>query len=287
MTSAGPAISLSPVPPLNFSHCAGGNAGGGPHRQVPGRSPEEQDSFSLSGHSFSKKTPKPHRRRPGRGAPEGGEESQCHERCCFEDYFKLGEVDVKCRQCYEFVVTTCCPKISRPFERCKLQYEQKYIYGLQSLPPVQDLLEGHMRYSLIQATPENMAAKLTAYGHYGSKDVLFHLLKELNPNKETFRLQMFDEVNFIPFDKSTLTFNNAPYVLETWIQKYEVARNFASHVEPQKMVAIVQRIVDAVRNSNWRARSSFPIWITTINFLRWEFVICLLIRMLRCLQSRS
>eukprot|EP00971_Amphidinium_carterae_P178836 3547129-Amphidinium_carterae.1 len=40
----------------------------------------------------------------------------------------------------------------------KLQYEQKYVYGLQNLPPVQDLLEGHVRYSLIQAIPEKMAA---------------------------------------------------------------------------------------------------------------------------------
>eukprot|EP00971_Amphidinium_carterae_P114320 2265170-Amphidinium_carterae.2 len=66
----------------------------------------------------------------------------------------------------------------------------------------------------------------------------------------TLRLQMSEEVNLIPFDKSTLAFNNAANVLETWIQKYEVARDFGSHVEAQKMVAILQRIVDAIRNSN-------------------------------------
>eukprot|EP00971_Amphidinium_carterae_P044878 882339-Amphidinium_carterae.1 len=74
-----------------------------------------------------------------------------------------------------------------------------------------------------------MAAKLISYGHYGSKDVLFHMLKELFPNRETFRLQMPEEVNAIPFDKMPLTFNAAANVLETWIQKYEVARGSMEH----------------------------------------------------------
>eukprot|EP00971_Amphidinium_carterae_P212711 4221326-Amphidinium_carterae.1 len=59
-----------------------------------------------------------------------------------------------------------------------------------------------------------------------------------------------EEVNdAIPFDKTPLTFNAAANVLETWIQKYEVARKYGAHIEPQKMVAIIQRIVDAVRTS--------------------------------------
>eukprot|EP00971_Amphidinium_carterae_P080557 1593952-Amphidinium_carterae.1 len=164
----------------------------------------------------------------------------------------MGQMDVKCCQCYVAAQRfhghlKDAGKQHIDWDKLphaqKLQYEQQYIYGIQSLPPVQDFLEGHMRYSLIQAI-------LTAYGHYGSTDVLFHILIELFPNKETFRLQMSEEVNLIPFDKSTLTFNNAANVLETWIQKYEVARYFGSHIEPQKMVAIVQRIVDAIRNSN-------------------------------------
>eukprot|EP00971_Amphidinium_carterae_P005727 113491-Amphidinium_carterae.2 len=50
--------------------------------------------------------------------------------------------------------------------------------------------------------------------------------------------------------KATLTFNNAANVLETWIQKYEVARKYGAYIEPQKMVAIIQRLVDAVRSLN-------------------------------------
>eukprot|EP00971_Amphidinium_carterae_P163807 3247619-Amphidinium_carterae.2 len=61
-----------------------------------------------------------------------------------------------------------------------------------------------------------MAAKLNAYGHYSTEDV------------------------------------SAANFMETWIQKYEVARlaarDYGSHIEPQKMMAIVQGIVDAVRN---------------------------------------
>eukprot|EP00971_Amphidinium_carterae_P225016 4463813-Amphidinium_carterae.1 len=38
----------------------------------------------------------------------------------------------------------------------KLAFEQKYVYGIRSLPPVENLLEGHMRYALSQAVPETM-----------------------------------------------------------------------------------------------------------------------------------
>eukprot|EP00971_Amphidinium_carterae_P316607 6293628-Amphidinium_carterae.1 len=60
---------------------------------------------------------------------------------------------------------------------------------------------------------------------------------------------MSEEVNAIPIDKTPLTFNAAANVLETWIQKYEVARKYGAHIEPQKMIAIIQRVVDVVRTS--------------------------------------
>eukprot|EP00971_Amphidinium_carterae_P015647 308918-Amphidinium_carterae.1 len=68
MTPVAHPESHSPVPPLNFSQCAGA----GPQRQAPGRSPDDHDSFSLSGHNFPKKTPVPRQRRPGRGSPGPG-----------------------------------------------------------------------------------------------------------------------------------------------------------------------------------------------------------------------
>eukprot|EP00971_Amphidinium_carterae_P024165 477249-Amphidinium_carterae.2 len=36
-----------------------------------------------------------------------------------------------------------------PVEK-KLAFEQKYVFGLRSLPPIENLLEGHMRYALSQ-----------------------------------------------------------------------------------------------------------------------------------------
>eukprot|EP00971_Amphidinium_carterae_P025588 504598-Amphidinium_carterae.1 len=77
-------------------------------------------------------------------------------------------------------------------------------------------------------------------------DILFRLKKEIFPNNVNFKLQMSEEANVVPFDKSTLSFSSASNVLETWLQKLEVAKNFGAHVEPQKMLGIVQRIVECV-----------------------------------------
>eukprot|EP00971_Amphidinium_carterae_P084409 1670618-Amphidinium_carterae.1 len=55
----------------------------------------------------------------------------------------------------------------------KLQFEHQYTYGLGKLPPVQEFLEGHMRYSLTQAMPRSLADKLDAYGQYTVPDILF------------------------------------------------------------------------------------------------------------------
>eukprot|EP00971_Amphidinium_carterae_P046125 907934-Amphidinium_carterae.2 len=61
----------------------------------------------------------------------------------------------------------------------KLQFERQYTYGLRQLPPIQEFLEGHMRHSLTQSIPSNIAAKLDAYGQYTVPDILFLLMKEL------------------------------------------------------------------------------------------------------------
>eukprot|EP00971_Amphidinium_carterae_P170256 3373341-Amphidinium_carterae.1 len=57
MTPAAHPQSYSSVPPLNFAMCRSRST-----TTSPERSPDDQDSFSLSGHSFPK-------RRPGRGSP--------------------------------------------------------------------------------------------------------------------------------------------------------------------------------------------------------------------------
>eukprot|EP00971_Amphidinium_carterae_P307239 6106036-Amphidinium_carterae.1 len=61
---------------------------------------------------------------------------------------------------------------------------------------------------------------------------------------------MSEEVNRLPLDKSTITFAKASTILEKWIQKYEVARKHKAHIEPQKMVVIVTKITEAVRNAD-------------------------------------
>eukprot|EP00971_Amphidinium_carterae_P006429 126843-Amphidinium_carterae.1 len=61
---------------------------------------------------------------------------------------------------------------------------------------------------------------------------------------------MSEEVNRLPFDKPTLTFHKASLVLEDWIQKVEVARKYKAHIEPHKMLVIVTKITEAVRNAD-------------------------------------
>eukprot|EP00971_Amphidinium_carterae_P020285 399681-Amphidinium_carterae.2 len=60
-----------------------------------------------------------------------------------------------------------------------------------------------MRYSLTQATPRSLADKLDAYGQYTVPDILFLVMKEIFPNEDHLRLLMSEEVNRLPFDKST------------------------------------------------------------------------------------
>eukprot|EP00971_Amphidinium_carterae_P326646 6457567-Amphidinium_carterae.2 len=133
----------------------------------------------------------------------------------------------------------------------RLQCERQYIYGLGQLPPIQEFLEGHMRHSLTQAAiPSNIQQKLDTNGQYAVPDILFLLMKEIFPNEENFRLMMSEEVNRVPFDKSTILFAKAITVLEKCIQKYEVVRKYHTHVEAQKMIVIITRITEAVRNAD-------------------------------------
>eukprot|EP00971_Amphidinium_carterae_P019105 376047-Amphidinium_carterae.2 len=125
----------------------------------------------------------------------------------------------------------------------KLQFERQYIYGLGQLPPIQEFLEGHMRHSLTQAIPPALAVKLDAYGQYAVPDILFPVMRN-------FRLMMSEEVNHVPFDKTTITFAKAITVWEKWIQKYEVPRKYKAHIEPQKMIVIITKITQPVRNSD-------------------------------------
>eukprot|EP00971_Amphidinium_carterae_P291578 5788335-Amphidinium_carterae.3 len=141
----------------------------------------------------------------------------------------------------------------------KLQFERQYIYGLGQLPPIQEFLEGHMRQSLTQAIPSTIAAKLDAYGHYAGPDILFLVMKEIFPNEENFRLMMSEEVNRVPFDKSTISFAKAITVLEKWIQKYEVARKYRAHIEPQKIIVIITKITEAVMNADGQPDQFFGI----------------------------
>eukprot|EP00971_Amphidinium_carterae_P339638 6477553-Amphidinium_carterae.2 len=75
-------------------------------------------------------------------------------------------------------------------------------------------------------------------------------MTEIFPNEENFRLMMSEEVNRIPFDKTTITFTKAATILEKWIQKYEVARKYHAHIEPQKMIVIITKITEAVINAD-------------------------------------
>eukprot|EP00971_Amphidinium_carterae_P007922 156923-Amphidinium_carterae.1 len=61
---------------------------------------------------------------------------------------------------------------------------------------------------------------------------------------------MSEEVNRLPFDKTTISFYKASLILEDWIQKVEVARKYKAHIEPQKMLVIVTKITEAVRNAD-------------------------------------
>eukprot|EP00971_Amphidinium_carterae_P240187 4768754-Amphidinium_carterae.3 len=63
----------------------------------------------------------------------------------------------------------------------KLEFERQYTYGLGQLPPVQEFLEGHMRFSLTQAIPRSLADKLDAYAQYTVPDILFLVMKEIFP----------------------------------------------------------------------------------------------------------
>eukprot|EP00971_Amphidinium_carterae_P173449 3438141-Amphidinium_carterae.2 len=108
----------------------------------------------------------------------------------------------------------------------KLQSEKKYTYGLGQLPPVQAFL-------VMQAMPRSLAEKLEAYGQYMVPDILFLVMKDILPNEDNLRLQMSEEINRVPLDKSTITFSKANTILEKWIQKYTVARKYKAHIEPE------------------------------------------------------
>eukprot|EP00971_Amphidinium_carterae_P198153 3932670-Amphidinium_carterae.1 len=101
----------------------------------------------------------------------------------------------------------------------KLQFEQKYTYGMGQLPPAQAFVEEHMRFALMAALPKNTMERIEAYGQTAVPDVLFVLMKEIFPNKDNLRLAMSEEVNRLPFDKSTISFYRASLILEDWIQK--------------------------------------------------------------------
>eukprot|EP00971_Amphidinium_carterae_P039312 772743-Amphidinium_carterae.1 len=75
-------------------------------------------------------------------------------------------------------------------------------------------------------------------------------MKEIFPNEDNLRLAMSEEVNRLPFDKTTISFYKASLILEDWIQKVEVARKYKAHIEPQKMLVIVTKITEAVRNAD-------------------------------------
>eukprot|EP00971_Amphidinium_carterae_P116171 2301708-Amphidinium_carterae.1 len=65
------------------------------------------------------------------------------------------------------------------------------------------------------ALPKNIMERIEAYG----LNVLFMLMKEIFPNEDNLRLAMSEEVNRLPFDKSTISFYKASLILEDWIQK--------------------------------------------------------------------
>eukprot|EP00971_Amphidinium_carterae_P157462 3121551-Amphidinium_carterae.3 len=90
---------------------------------------------------------------------------------------------------------------------------------------------------------------MASYGQYSSLDILFYLQKELFPNKVNFQLQMLEEVHLMPTaDKTVLSFNQAATFLDNWLhQKIEVAKNYNVSLEPQKVIAIVSRMMEMIR----------------------------------------
>eukprot|EP00971_Amphidinium_carterae_P332999 6467462-Amphidinium_carterae.1 len=102
----------------------------------------------------------------------------------------------------------------------------------------------------MQALPRNIVDKLDAYGQTAVPDILFLLMKEMFPNEDNLRLAMSEEVNRFPLEKTTISFYKASNILEDWVQKVEVARKYKAHIEPQKMVVIVTKITEAVRNAD-------------------------------------
>eukprot|EP00971_Amphidinium_carterae_P152874 3030409-Amphidinium_carterae.1 len=102
----------------------------------------------------------------------------------------------------------------------------------------------------MQALPRNIVDKLDAYGQTAVPDILFLLMKEIFPNEDNLRLAMSEEVNRLPLEKTTISFYKASTILEDWIQEVEVARKYKAHIKPQKMVVIVTKITEAVRNAD-------------------------------------
>eukprot|EP00971_Amphidinium_carterae_P032978 648827-Amphidinium_carterae.1 len=102
----------------------------------------------------------------------------------------------------------------------------------------------------MQAMPKHTMERIEAYGQTAVPDILFMLMKEIFPNEDNLRLAMSEEVNRLPFDKSTISFYKASLILEDWIQKVEVAQKYKAHIEPQKMLVIVTKITEAVRNTD-------------------------------------
>eukprot|EP00971_Amphidinium_carterae_P348787 6490672-Amphidinium_carterae.1 len=103
---------------------------------------------------------------------------------------------------------------------------------------------------LKQAMPKHTMERTEAYCLTAVPDILFMLTKKIFPNEDNLRLAMSKEVNRLPFDKSTISFYKASTILEDWIQKVKVARKYKAHIEPQKMLVVVTKITEAVRNAD-------------------------------------
>eukprot|EP00971_Amphidinium_carterae_P114091 2260807-Amphidinium_carterae.1 len=90
----------------------------------------------------------------------------------------------------------------------------------------------------------------------GSTCLLFQfghslLSLELFQNKVNFGLQMLEEIHTMPtVEKTVLNFSQAANIFDTWLQKIEVAKNYEVSLEPQKLVAIVNRLMEMTRGAD-------------------------------------
>eukprot|EP00971_Amphidinium_carterae_P300580 5972306-Amphidinium_carterae.1 len=69
------------------------------------------------------------------------------------------------------------------------------------------------------ALPKSTVKRIVAYEITAVPNVLFMLMKEIFPNEDNLRPAMSEEVNRLPFEKSTISFYRASLILEDWIQK--------------------------------------------------------------------